>query len=127
MIRLILFLVCLAASAAACATSEALRAARNAEAQQDFDRAVVEYAKVVRARPDDRTARAALEQAKIRAAQDHFTRARRLASIGKLEEALVEYQLAAELNPTSSQIEEEMRRARVQMRAKIAVSEDGKT
>jgi general secretion pathway protein D len=127
LIRLFPLLLCLAATVAGCATSAAFRAARNAEAQQDFDRAVVEYAKVVRARPDDRTARAALEQAKLRAAQDHFTRARRLASLGKLEEALVEYQLAAELNPTSSDIHEEMRTARIQLRAKIAVSAEGKT
>ena len=81
----------------------------------------------MRARPDDRTARASLEQAKKRAAQDHFTRARRMASIGKLEEALVEYQLAAELDPTHQSIQDEMRTARSQLRAKIAVDQEGKT
>ena len=90
---------------ASCATStSSLRAGQAAESQQDFDRAVVEYTKVVQARPNDRTARAALDQVKLRAAQDHFTRARRLSSIGKLEEALVEYQIAGELNPTNSTV-----------------------
>jgi general secretion pathway protein D len=110
-----------------CATNAALRTARTAEAQQDFDLAVVEYTKVLRARPNDRTARAALEQVKLRAAQDHFSRARRLASIGKLEEAMVEYQIAAELNPTNGNIDEEMQTVRAQIRAKVAVSESGKT
>ena len=113
--------------AVGCATSDAMRAARLAESQQDFDRAVVEYTKVVRANPDDRTARASLEQAKIRASQDHFTRARRLSAIGKLEESLIEYQLALELNPANRAAQDEMRSVRTQIRAKIAVSEEGKT
>ena len=121
------FLLSLTIAATGCATNPALRDARLAEAQQDFDRAVIEYTKAVRANPDDRNARASLEQAKLRAAQDHFTRARRLASIGKLDEALVEYQLALELNPTSQTIHDEMRTARTQMRAQIAVNEEGKT
>ena len=121
------FLLSLTIAATGCATNPALRDARLAEAQQDFDRAVIEYTKAVRANPDDRNARASLEQAKLRAAQDHFTRARRLASVGKLDEALVEYQLALELNPTNQTIHDEMRTARTQMRAKIAVNEEGKT
>ena len=36
------------------------------------------------------------ERVQLRAAQDHFTRARRLEATGKLDEALVEYQIAAE-------------------------------
>jgi len=110
-----------------CATGAAMRAARLAESQQDFDRAVVEYTKVVRDHPTNRSARASLEQAKLRAAQDHSTRARRLASIGKLEEAVVEYQIASELNPTNADTQEELARARSQLRAKISVTEEGKT
>lgn len=127
MIRHLTLVLCLTSSLAGCATSAALRAARVAESQQDFDRAVVEYTKVMRLRPNDRTTQAALEQAKLRAAQDHFTRARRLASIGKLEEALVEYQVAGELNPTNSTIQDEMRTARARIRAQIKVSDEGKT
>lgn len=118
---------CLVAGSAGCATAAAMRAGQQAESQQDYDRAVIEYTKVVRERPNDRAARASLEQAKLRAAQDHFARGRRLASIGKLEEALVELQIAAELNPTSGDVQEEMSRTRSQLRAKIAVSEEGKT
>ena len=127
MIRDLTLLLCLAAGVSGCATSSAVRAARLAESQQDYDRAVIEYTKVVRARPNDRMARASLEQAKLRAAQDHFSRARRMASVGKLEESLVEYQLAAELNPTNQTIQDEMRTARAQLRAKIAVNAEGKT
>jgi general secretion pathway protein D len=118
---------CLAVAATGCATSSSMRAAQAAESQQDFDRAVVEYTKVVQARPDDRTARASLEQARLRASQAHFAIARRLASLGKFEEALLEYQLAAELNPSNGDVQDEMRTVRAQLRAKVPVGEDGKT
>lgn len=120
-------LVCVALLATACATANIRRAAQVAESQQDFDRAVVEYTKLVQARPNDRTARVSLEQAKLRASQAHFTAGRRLASVGRLEEALLEFQLAAELNPTNADVVEEMRLARAQLRAKVAVAEDGRT
>jgi general secretion pathway protein D len=124
--RRVAVLLCLIV-AGGCAGNNALRAARLAESQQDFDRAVIEYTKVVQARPQDRTALASLEQARLRASQSHFSTARRLASVGKLEEALLEYQLAAELNPTNGEVQDEMRTVRAQLRAKIAVAEDGKT
>ena len=66
--------------------------ARNAETSQNYDIAVAEYTKLLRDNPDNREARQGLERAKLRASQDHFTTARRLAATGKLEEALVEYQ-----------------------------------
>jgi len=110
-----------------CAANSARRAARDAESQQDFDRAVVEYSKLLRQRPNDRLARASLEQAKLRASQEHFTSGRRLSSLGRLDEAMLEYQLAAELNPSNSTIDEEVRTVRAQMRAKVVVNESGKT
>ncbi len=127
MTRHLPLLLCLSIASAGCASSAALQDARLAESQQDFDRAVIEYTKVVRMDPNDRNARASLEQAKVRAAQDHFTRARRAASVGKLEEALVEYQLATELNPSNQTVQDEMRTVRAQIRAKIAINEEGKT
>jgi general secretion pathway protein D len=101
--------------------------ARNAEAAQNYDLAVAEYTKLLRENPDSREARQGLERAKLRASQDHFTRARRLSNIGNLEEALVEYQLAAELNPGNADIGRELQDTRAQLRAKVAIREDGKT
>lgn len=111
----------------ACATSTALRTARDAEAQQDYDRAIVEYTKILREHPNDRNVLAALRQAKLRSSQNHFARGRRLAAVGKLEEALVELQIAGELNPSDGEIHETAQSVRSQLRAKVAVSEDGKT
>ena len=110
-----------------CATTSSMRAGRQAERVQDYDRAVVEYEKVLRARPDDYTARLSLQRVKLRAAADHDQRARHLAGTGKLEEAVVELQIAAELNPASADIDSRLRDLRTQIRNKIAARSDGKT
>jgi general secretion pathway protein D len=111
----------------ACAGSTSLHLAHDAEFRQDYDRAVVEYTKVLRQKPDDGDARAGLERAKVRASEQHLQRARRLSSTGKLDEALVEYGMAADLNPTSSVIDEELRSTRNKLRVRVAVSREGKT
>ncbi len=112
---------------AGCATSGVLREARRAEDRRDYDRAVVEYTRALQLDPDSVTARTGLQRAKLRAAQEHFTRARRLAALGRLEEAVVEYQLAAEMNPASGEITEELKATQNLVRAKVAVNRNGKT
>lgn len=116
-----------AATLAACATGGSLRMARNAELSQNYDVAVAEYTKLLRRNPDSREARQGLERAKLRASQDHFTKARHLAAAGKLEEALIEYQLASELNPANAEIERELQGTRSQLRTKVAIADSGKT
>jgi general secretion pathway protein D len=110
-----------------CATTSTYRAGERAERAQDYDLAVVEYAKAVRANPDDRTMRLALDRAKIRASQDHYFRGRRLAAAERHEDALVELQLAAELNPAAADVDTALREARRKLRTKLAVSREGKT
>ena len=113
--------------AVSCASTSALTQARAAEQQQDYDLAVAEYTKAARARPNDRSVRLALDRAKIRASQNHFSRARRHAATGHTEEALIEYQLAGELNPSSGDIQAELRTLRAQMRTQVALDRGGKT
>jgi predicted TPR repeat methyltransferase len=62
---------------AGCATTASFRSGQQAEQQQDYDRAVAEYTATLKKHPNDRTTQLALERAKLRAAQDHFARARR--------------------------------------------------
>src|SRR5438093_963392 len=112
---------------AGCAASAALRHGRDAERLNDYDRAVVEYVKAVRLHPNDLDARLALDRAKLRASQEHYTRGRRFAAAAKLDQALIEYETAAELNPTNGDIDEELRSTRNKLRAKIAVPREGKT
>src|SRR5471032_1353525 len=113
--------------AAGCAASGALRRGSDAEGRQDYDVAVVEYAKAVRLRPNDSDARGALNRSKLRASQDHFTRGRRFAANGKLDQALVEYEVAAELNPSNGDLDQELRSTRNKLRMRVAVPREGKT
>jgi len=110
-----------------CVTSAALRDARKAEDRQDYDVAVVEYTRALQSDPEDVNARTGLQRAKLRASQDHFTRARRLAGTGRLDEAVAEYQLAAELNPENAQVQKELADTQSVLRAKVPVRRDGKT
>jgi general secretion pathway protein D len=112
---------------AGCATSSAYRAGQRAENAQDYDRAVVEYTKTVRANPDNRTAQLALDRARVRASQDHYFRGRRLEATERFEEALAEFQLASELNPAASDVDAALRDTRQKLRTRLAVSREGKT
>ena len=125
----VLLAVLITGTLVSCASSGggSLRVAQNAEMQQNYDIAVAEYTKLLRDNPNSRDASQGLERAKLRASQDHFSTARRLAATGKLEEGLVEYQLAAELNPGNAEIARELQDTRTQLRTKIAIREDGKT
>ena len=132
--RSTLYLVALASAlliplvaVAGCASGGSLRKGRAAEVASDYDRAVVEYTRAARQHPNNLEARKALERAKLRAAEVHFTRGRRLAATGKLDDALIELELASERNPTSGDIDAELHRARVAVRNKIQTPADGKT
>jgi general secretion pathway protein D len=116
-----------AAFSAACATSNALHRGQSAEFRRDYDLAVVEFTKALRLDPNSGSAREGLERAKARATEDHLQKARRFAALGKFEEAVVEYGVAAELSPANTTVDEELRTTRNKLRAKVAVSRDGKT
>jgi hypothetical protein len=78
----------LTATFSGCITSAALRDARRAEERQDYDLAVVEYTRALQRDPDSVSARTGLQRARLRASQDHFTRARRNVANRRLEEAV---------------------------------------
>ncbi len=119
---LAVFAVC-----AGCATTAALREARRAEERQEYDLAVVEYTRALKLNPNSVNARTGLERARMRASQEHFTRARRLVGFGQLDQAVTEFQLALELNPDNAVIREQLEAAQNQVRAKVPVSRNGKT
>src|SRR5688572_19752993 len=83
----------LAVVLAGCASSAAMRAGRRAEQLQEYDRAIIEYSKVLRDDPDNEDARRALERMRLRASLEHLTRGRRLTAGGRLEEAVAELQI----------------------------------
>ena len=113
--------------AAGCATTSTLKLAQRAEAAEDFDLAVVQYSRLVREAPDSNEARLGLERARLRAAQHHVGRGRRLFSQGQFDDAVAELQLANELNPSDAVIESDLRAARAAQRARLASPEGGPT
>ncbi len=125
--RRLLALAVVSVALSGCATASAVRRGNDAERRQDYDLAVVEYTKAVRQHPNDASARQSLGRARLRASQDHFVRGRRLAAAGKFDQALVEYELAADLNPTSGDIENELKATRDRLRSKSLVAREGKT
>ena len=117
----------LAIVAAGCATTSALRSGERAEFAQDYDQAVADYTRALQANPDNRAARQGLERSKVRSAENHYSRGRQLNTAGRLDEALVELQMAAELNPADANTQELLTSVRTQLRTKIAVAREGKT
>ncbi len=117
----------LVAGAAGCATSGAFNAGLAAERRDAYDEAVVAYTQAALERPDDREVRAALQRARLRASEAHFIRGRRLHGLARYDEALVELQLAFDMNPANGDIERLLHDTRVQQRAKVAVQRDGQT
>jgi general secretion pathway protein D len=93
---------------AGCATSAAFRNGEKAEGRQDYDRAVLEYSKAVQQDPNNVHYRKGLERARLRAAEAHALNARRLGSRGMYKEALDEFRLALDLNPSSASLVSEM-------------------
>ena len=112
---------------AGCAARASLRAGEAAERQENYDRAVLEYRRVVQEHPDDLDARLALNRASLRAAQAHFANARRLDDRGQPEAALVEYRIAADLNPTSGVMADALRETQLRVRAGLTQRRDGET
>ena len=120
-------LVLLTVALSGCATTAALRSGERAELARDYDRAVMEYTRALQADPANRGAQQGLERSRLRSAQNHFTRGRQFYADGMLNEALVELQLAEELNPADSNVEELLNDVRTQLRAGTAFAPAGKT
>ena len=112
--------------AAGCATTARDRA-RTAELAENFDEAVIEYTRALEERPNDRTLQRGLERARLRAAQIHQAEGLRLAGIGNYEDALLEYQIAAELDPANSDIQNALRETAELVRTRRAALRAGQT
>jgi type II secretory pathway component GspD/PulD (secretin) len=120
-------LACLAVTLAVGGCAPSLKQARTADELRDFDLAVAEYTRVLKADPDNREARLGLERARLRAAEAHLARGRRLAAQGRSADAVMELQLAVELNPTSADAQRELRAARAAQRRELAAEAAAQT
>ena len=94
---------------------------------EDYDAAVIEYTRALRKRPADRGLQRDLERAKLRAGQYHYSQGRRQAGLGNYDDALVEYQIASEMNPESGEIQDALRETRSAVQTRLIAREEGQT
>ena len=87
---------------AGCATGAAFRHGQEAARNGDWDRAVEHYRIAVQEEPRNAAYRAALQRAMLSASRAHLDVARALEADGSLAEAVREYRIASELDPSNS-------------------------
>ncbi len=109
-----------------CATGFRDRA-RTAEFSENYDQAIVEYTRALQERPGDRGLLQDLERARLASALQHYAQGRRQAGIGNDDEALFEFQIAAELNPDSAEIQEALRETRQRVQTRLITRAEGET
>ncbi len=83
---------------------------KDAEARQDYEQAYDYYQEAFSLKPKDLRYRAAYERIKFLAAASHVHRGQIMRDSGKLDEALVEFQKAALIDPSSFIAQQEVRR-----------------
>ena len=88
---------------------------KDAEQRQDYERAFEYYQEAFRQKPKDLRYRTAYEHTKFLASAAHVHRGQLLRDGGKLEEAIVEFQKAASIDPSSFIAQQEMRRTQDQL------------
>ena len=94
-------LLAVAVSVTGCAAGRAYRRGQESARAGDWDAAVVHYTRAVQENPDSPEFRIALERAMQSAAQEHISRARQLEQQDQLDQALLAYRRALELDPTN--------------------------
>lgn len=111
----LLGLLLLVAVVIGCSSFATLRQAQIAEQRGEWDVAVLHYLDLTRRDPGNARYKSALLRAKIAASQGHFERGKRFHEAGVLDRALVEYQQAAQLDPTNQYAAVELDRVREQI------------
>ena len=116
--------------------SQSYKLGTEAALNKNWDEAVKYYERAMQENPNSSVCRLALFRAEISASYAHLFEARKLASLGKKEEALVEYEKALSYDPlnciiaeegrrlTEEEAEEEKQKIAIEPRVKLKVSEE---
>ena len=121
-VALVLTLVALSA----CTGSRAFREARDQEALEHWDLAVLQYSRAAELDPKNNRYRMLLARTKIKASQFHFEKGKLYRGSGRPELAVVELQQAVLLDTTNQYAEVELRKAREEA-ARIIAARAGET
>lgn len=95
----------------ACSSYQAFREGEKAEQDENYDRAVAKYMEALSRDPDNVRYKIYLERVRLRASQAHFEKAKKLHEAGKLRSAILEYQMAVQLDPTNEYAQVELKKA----------------
>jgi general secretion pathway protein D len=98
--RLVILIV-ITTFATGCAAGRAFRRGQEAARAGDWDTAVAHYTKALQESPDKAEYKIELERAMQNAAREHITRARDLESKGDIDNALLEYRKAVEMDSSN--------------------------
>jgi general secretion pathway protein D len=110
----------------ACTGSRAFRDAREEEALEHWDLAVLKYSRAVQLDPQEKHYRVALARARMKASQFHFQKGKLYRTSARPELAVVELEQAILLDPTNQYAETELRKARDEA-AKVIADRTGET
>jgi general secretion pathway protein D len=113
----VLFIAISILPAAADSAKSLFNRGKDAEQRQDYEKAYDYYKQAYDQKPKDLAFRAAFERLRFLAGASHVHRGQLLREGGKLQEAMAEFQKAAEIDPSSSIAQQEMRRTRKMMEA----------
>jgi general secretion pathway protein D len=89
-----------------------IEAGRLAEANQDYDKALELFTQAAATDPQDPVYRLLEIRARYQSAQGHIDRGLRIRKEGRLEEALLDFQKAKEIDPSITSADQEMKRTR---------------
>src|SRR5437868_6404979 len=104
----ILILLILALPAAADKAKSLYNKGKDAEARQNYEEAYENYKQAFDLKPKDLAYRAAYDRIRFLAGASHVHRGQLLREAGRLQEALAEFQKAAEIDPSSAIAKQEI-------------------
>jgi general secretion pathway protein D len=113
---LFLVLLCLSLPAFADQAKTLYEKGSDAEARQNYEQAYDFYKQAYALKPKDLKYRSSYERTRFLSAASHVHRGQILRDAGKLDEALVEFQKAVEIDPSSFIAQQEMRRTQQMIR-----------
>jgi general secretion pathway protein D len=110
---IVLLVVAVALPIAADSAKSLFNKGKDAEARQNYEAAYDFYRQAYDQKPKDLAYRASYERTRFLAAASHVHRGQLLRDAGKLQEALAEFQKAAEIDSSSFIAQQELRRTRL--------------
>ncbi|MFQ5744617.1 MAG: cohesin domain-containing protein [Acidobacteriota bacterium] len=111
----------------ACGPPKALKQAEQERSLGNWDTAIAYYQKVLQQDPGNLEARIELQHTKVKASQAHQKEAARLRQAGKLEAALMEYELAVRLDAANETAISELHQVQAELVTKRQAEKEGKT